>query len=136
HDAVVRLAEAGEIDAWAEATARKRAELSVGALRLMAGPRHHTEAGGCDSHSFLCGQSGSGKTYALGVLLEQLLLETSLRIVVLDPNSDFTRIGELRAGVEPALAARQADAARTAAIHRGTSAGEKRLRIRFGELGT
>ena len=29
-------------------------------------------------HTFWCGQSGSGKTYALGVVLEQLLLHTEL----------------------------------------------------------
>ena len=40
---------------------------------------HALDAGGFERHTFLCGQSGSGKTYALGVLLEQLLLETSLR---------------------------------------------------------
>ena len=45
-------------------------------------------------HTFLCGQSGSGKTYALGVILEQLLAVTDLRIVVLDPNGDFVRLGE------------------------------------------
>ncbi|KAM9861687.1 ATP-binding protein [Leucobacter sp. BZR 635] len=43
-------------------------------------------------HTFWCGQSGSGKTYALGVVLEQLLLETELPLLILDPNADFTRI--------------------------------------------
>jgi len=47
-------------------------------------------------HTFLCGQSGSGKTYALGVILEQLLLGTELRMVVLDPNADFVGLGQLR----------------------------------------
>ena len=47
-------------------------------------------------HTFWCGQSGSGKTYALGVLLEQLLVNTELPLVILDPNSDFIRLGELR----------------------------------------
>ena len=32
------------------------------------------DAGGFDRHTFFCGQSGSGKTYSLGVVLEQLLL--------------------------------------------------------------
>lgn len=45
-------------------------------------------------HTFLCGQSGSGKTYALGVLLEQLLVHTRLPLVVLDPNSDFVHLDE------------------------------------------
>lgn len=52
-------------------------------------------AEGFDRHTFLCGQSGSGKTFALGVILERLLLETDLRIVVLDPNSDFVRLDRI-----------------------------------------
>ena len=43
-------------------------------------------------HTFWCGQSGSGKTYALGVVLEQLLLHTSLPMVIFDPNADFVNI--------------------------------------------
>ena len=35
-----------------------------------------------------------------GTILERLLLETTLRIVVLDPNSDFVRLAELREGVD------------------------------------
>jgi DNA helicase HerA-like ATPase len=46
-------------------------------------------------HTFWCGQSGSGKTYALGVVLEQLIAHTALPVVVFDPNSDFVRLGEL-----------------------------------------
>ena len=67
------------------------------------------DAGGFDRHTFLCGQSGSGKTYSLGVVLEQLLLNTELRVVVIDPNSDFVRLREARAVfsfVPPSLLAR------------------------------
>ena len=64
------------------------------------------DAGGFDRHTFFCGQSGSGKTYSLGVVLEQLLLETSLRIVILDPNSDMVRLREVRDGVDEATAER------------------------------
>ena len=60
-------------------------------------------------HTFWVGQSGSGKTYALGVVLEQLLLETELPMIVFDPNGDFTRLQETR------LTANEADAARVAA---------------------
>ncbi|WP_426185319.1 ATP-binding protein [Microbacterium sp. TWP3-1-2b2] len=49
-------------------------------------------------HTFWCGQSGSGKTYALGVVLEQLLLHTELPILVFDPNADYVRLKEARAG--------------------------------------
>ena len=119
----MRPATAEEVRAWSEATAPRRAVLRAGELLLAPSVVHGLDAGGFDRHTFLCGQSGSGKTYALGVLLEQLLLETGLRIVVLDPNSDFTRIAELREGVEPALAARHADATRSAKIHRGSCLG-------------
>jgi hypothetical protein len=47
-------------------------------------------------HTFLTGQSRSGKSFAMGVILEQLLLETKIRIVVIDPNSDFIRTTCLR----------------------------------------
>ena len=74
-----------------------RATLNVGrALYTEGGVRALVGAEGFDRHTFLCGQSGSGKTFALGVLLERLLLETDLRIVILDPNSDFVRLDRLR----------------------------------------
>lgn len=44
-------------------------------------------------HTFWCGQSGSGKTYALGVALERILTATRLPVLVLDPNSDFVNLG-------------------------------------------
>lgn len=50
---------------------------------------------GLTRHTFLCGQSGSGKTFALGVILEQLLLQTELRVLIIDPNSDFVHLDEL-----------------------------------------
>lgn len=56
-------------------------------------------------HTFWCGQSGSGKTYALGVALEQLLLHTRLPLVIFDPNSDFVRLGDLREDAPAAAAA-------------------------------
>ena len=74
-----------------------RAVIPAGELLFAPGVAHALDAGGFDRHTFLCGQSGSVKTYALGVLLEQLLLSTKLRIVVLDPNSDDVGIGRTRA---------------------------------------
>ncbi len=50
---------------------------------------------GFTRHTFLCGQSGSGKTYTTGVLLESLRLSTRLPIIVLDPNSDHVHLGRL-----------------------------------------
>src|SRR5712691_8534306 len=47
---------------------------------------------GC--HTAVLAQSGSGKSFMIGRLLEELLLKTKARIVVLDPNSDFVRLPE------------------------------------------
>ena len=63
---------------------------------------------GFGRHTFLCGQSGSGKTYALGVILEQLLLGTDLRMVVFDPNADFVGLGETLPDAPPEAVARLA----------------------------
>lgn len=74
-----------------------RATLEIGrALYTDGGVRATLRAKGFDRHTFLCGQSGSGKTFALGVILERLLLQTDLRIVVLDPNSDFVGLDRIR----------------------------------------
>jgi DNA helicase HerA-like ATPase len=53
-------------------------------------------AKGFARHTFMCGQSGSGKTYTTGVLFERLLAGTALPILVLDPNSDHVHLGSLR----------------------------------------
>lgn len=49
-------------------------------------------------HTFWCGQSGSGKTYALGVLLEQVMINTQLPLLILDPNGDFVNMENIRPG--------------------------------------
>lgn len=53
------------------------------------------KASGFSRHTFLVGQSGSGKTYALGVILERLLVHTELPMIIIDPNSDFVHLGAL-----------------------------------------
>lgn len=65
---------------------------------------------GFNRHTFLCGQSGSGKTYALGVLLERLLIGTGLPMVILDPNADFVHLATTRADADPEQAALIAEA--------------------------
>jgi DNA helicase HerA-like ATPase len=59
------------------------------------------DASAFNRHTFWCGQSGSGKTYALGVVLEQILLETTLPVAVFDPNADYARMRRVRDEVEP-----------------------------------
>ncbi len=43
-------------------------------------------------HTAILAQSGSGKSFLLGRLVEELTLKTQARIVVFDPNSDFIRL--------------------------------------------
>jgi hypothetical protein len=90
-------AEPGLLGQLLESTGRGRSALDVG-WSPFAGPdvRVTLRAGGFNRHTFLCGQSGSGKTFSLGVILERLLLDTALRMVVIDPNSDFVRLNEVR----------------------------------------
>lgn len=98
------------------------------------------EADGFNRHTFLCGQSGSGKTYSLGVILERLLTETDLQLVILDPNSDFVRLGTVRSGTGATLAGRYRQAGRGVTILSadapgGTKAAHPRGRDRSGGAG-
>jgi hypothetical protein len=111
HDALTRPAEPADVEAWLEAGRPARATPVIGELLLAPGVPATVDAGGFDRHTFLCGQSGSGKTYSLGLVLERLLAETDLRLIVLDPNSDYVRLGEIRPDADAALAAAYADPA-------------------------
>jgi hypothetical protein len=133
HDGLVRAAEPHEVAAWLDTVRPDRAQLVTGELSLAPGVQFGLDAGGFDRHTFLCGQSGSGKTYSLGLILEQLLLETSLRIVVLDPNSDFVRLGDTRDGVDEAVARRHASTAGVV-VRRAADEGGDRLSLRFADL--
>ena len=80
-------------------------------------------------HTFWCGQSGSGKTYALGVVLEQVLLRTGLPVVIMDPNSDFVGLGSPREDAPDDAAARfRSDDIR---VFRPRAEGAGRLVVRF-----
>ena len=46
-------------------------------------------ASGLNAHTAIIAQSGSGKSFMLGRLLEELLCKTKARVLILDPNSDF-----------------------------------------------
>jgi uncharacterized protein len=128
HDALVRRATPAEVGAWLDGTRPDGAQLEVGELALAHGVSFGLDAGGFGRHTFVCGQSGSGKTYSLGVLLERLLMETKLRVVVLDPNSDYVRLGEPRLDDED-----YRDAA--AAVHvRSASSDAGPIRVRFRDL--
>jgi hypothetical protein len=133
HDAAARPAAPEEVAAWLERTRPPRASLEVGELVLAPGVGFALDAGGFDRHTFLCGQSGSGKTYSLGLVLEQLLLETDLRIVVLDPNSDFVRLGSVRNGAEGDAAARYEALASGIAV-RAAAVGAAPMQLAYPEL--
>jgi uncharacterized protein len=83
-------------------------------------------------HTFWCGQSGSGKTYALGVVLERLLVHTRLPLVVLDPNADFVRLPQVRDGAPPDDAAALSGA--DIRVLRSSGDAEPRVRVRFPDL--
>ena len=93
--------------------------LHLGAL--VDAPATHAllDARGLARHTFLCGQSGSGKTYTTGVLLEQVLRQTRLRLIVLDPNSDHVGLREAREDADPAVAGAAPRARRCAARRTG-----------------
>jgi DNA helicase HerA-like ATPase len=133
HDVTIRPAKTDEVHDWVMKNRPQRAVLEIGEQLLAPGVPAGLDAGGFNRHTFLCGQSGSGKTYSLGLVLEQLLVETGLRMVILDPNSDFVRLAETRAGLDPALTDRYAQAARGIAVRRA-GPGEDRLRLRFAEI--
>ncbi|PWB98440.1 ATP-binding protein [Salinibacterium hongtaonis] len=85
-------------------------------------------------HTFWCGQSGSGKTYALGVVLEQLLLHTRLPMVVFDPNGDFVTMAEPADGDSDQGRSQSALARRDIRVLRPSAPEPDSLRVRFSDL--
>jgi DNA helicase HerA-like ATPase len=128
--ATITAASAAGVEAM---QSRSGATMPIGAIRSNTpGLVARLRPAGFNRHTFLCGQSGSGKTYALGLILEQLLLDTELRVIILDPNGDYVRLGELRDD------APQADAARLSSVSlrvlRPRDLGAESLRVRFATL--
>ena len=52
-----------------------------------------------DSHTVIVAQSGSGKSFFLGRLVEELLLRTKCRCLIFDPDGDFSRMDQINEGV-------------------------------------
>lgn len=129
-DAPMRTLTRDELERFQAATG---ADLTVGHWRVGAVDAPlRLRSRGFNRHSFLCGQSGSGKTYALGVILEQLVLETALPLIVLDPNGDYVHLGDPRedAPAGPTAAIRAAD---IEVLH-GGGRGADALHVRFVDL--
>jgi DNA helicase HerA-like ATPase len=132
--AVTRAATPAEVVGWLDDVRPSRAALEVGSLTYADGVPLALDAGAFDRHTFLCGQSGSGKTYALGTILERLLAETTLRVVVLDPNSDFVRLNELRDDAGDDVRARYVPARASIDVRRASADGDRRLHVRFRDF--
>jgi uncharacterized protein len=131
-DATVATAATDEIRT---VLAGSTAPIEIGSLRTERGLPALLDARGFNRHTFLCGQSGSGKTYSLGALLEQLVLHTRLPLLVLDPNGDHVHLGRTGAGVDPAIADAYASAADGIRVLQAMADGDAEpLRIRFSEL--
>ena len=109
------------------------AVLEVGQLTTVPGAKAGLMPQRFNRHTFWCGQSGSGKTYALGVLLEELLLHTELPMIIFDPNADFVRLNEVRDDAQPAAA--EALARRDIRILRPGDQTDETPRVRFTALG-
>ena len=134
HDAYARPAETSEVDAWLMRLRPDRSVLTIGDLLLAPGVAATLDSGGFNRHSFMCGQSGSGKTYSLGLVLERLLLGTSLRMVILDPNSDYVHLSEVRESADPAVAAEYAAAASAVAVWQNDPGATHRLHLQFTDI--
>ena len=132
--AAARAATPDDVVRWLDAVRPSRAALEVGSLTYADGVPLALDAGAFDRHTFLCGQSGSGKTYALGTILERLLAETTLRVVVLDPNSDFVRLTDLRDDAGDDARARYAGAAASIAVRGANADRDRRLHVRFRDF--
>jgi hypothetical protein len=134
-DATLSPAAAADVRRYLERSTRGSKGLEIGSAALVEDDVPVAlQAAGFDRHTFLCGQSGSGKTYSLGVVLERLLLETSLRVVILDPNSDFVRLPEVRPAVDPELEARFEAISGISVRRVEEDSSGARLRLRFAEL--
>ncbi len=94
-ESVVRPASPAEVAAIADGLLASRPAIDIGALSQAPDVGAAIRSGGFARHTFICGQSGSGKTYTTGVLFERLLADTELPMVVIDPNSDHVHLDEL-----------------------------------------
>lgn len=131
HDAAIVPARPQDVTASLPPAAGDTACLPIGEMLYAPGVPVALDATGFARHTFMCGQSGSGKSYAMGRLLEELIARTDLRVVVLDPNSDFVNLMETVPDADPADAARWAAVVPRIRVLSAHQEGEARLRLRF-----
>ncbi len=140
HDARISIAPDELVEIYFRADAAKGSQLTIG--RAMHGQETslvNLRAGGFGRHTFLCGQSGSGKTYSLGVMLEQLLLNSGLRMLIVDPNSDFVKLNQIRDDAGDTFDQENLDrfsalSPAVRIIRPNAVEGEPRLAVRFSDL--
>ncbi len=130
-----RLASEDESRSVFERVGGRGPMIEIGQVVGSAGIPAQVSARGFTRHTFLCGQSGSGKTYATGVLLERLRLATALPIVVLDPNSDHVHLGEVRDGLTgPTAEAYQSISDQVLVARARNHGGDCLLALHFSDL--
>jgi len=132
-NAVVAEADSSAIELFYAAAG---ATLRVGSLMAVSDIHARLMPHRFNRHTFWCGQSGSGKTYALGVLLEQLLIGTELPMVIFDPNADFVRMQDAHPGADGSPRDQQALAERDIRILRAGAPDPGGLYVRFTDLPT
>ncbi len=72
----------------------------------------------------------------MGLLLEQVLAETELRVIILDPNSDYVGLGQVRPSADPQMAERYQGVPGQVAVWGNDERADHPLRLRFAELDT
>ena len=107
----VRPAEPEEIETVIRGLDGDVPTIEIGVLSQAPHVTARLRSKGFARHTFMCGQSGSGKTYTTGALFERLLAGTTLPIVVLDPNSDHVHLDALNDSEDTSEAAERFRAA-------------------------
>ncbi len=110
--------------------------IEIGHLRGFPEIPARIRSKGFSRHTFMCGQSGSGKTYTTGVLFERLLAGSTLPVLVLDPNSDHVHLDALADPDDPRPEAERyrAVAGEVATVRARGYGGSATLCIDFSDL--
>ena len=90
--------------------------ITLGTLINRRGVDVRLDPNGLSRHLAIIAQTGAGKSYLAGKLLEDLL-GLGATIVVLDPNSDYVQLRKTQAERRPAVSPRDQDATRRPDCH-------------------
>ena len=120
-------------EVWAALGRSRAAKMRVGVSQ--SGPAMLSGAS-FNRHTFLCGQSGSGKSYALGVLLEQLLIDTELPHGRPRPERRLRRAGRRRSDGARSRGRSASTRPTSRCSARPHRPGRDSCGVRFNDLGT